>query len=198
MCRIRIRHCIGLQSLKLLEDLPIAKVIKDYLKHKFDNVWCQGLGWGGAHWELWFLPRLCKHCVSLCEGSLEERCAGCSCVTWKGHFVTPVVTVPVATLTKCCPQIYCLKTGKYLSHFSLSNHEWWLMQSCVLWNKLTQWKCDHIHRSGTGLSSVCQISVCICQGIWFVDTGLPVHLHVQPPWVNFLGVTFEMLIQTNS
>lgn len=38
LCRIKIRHCIGLQSLKFLEDLPIAKVMKDYLKHKFDNV----------------------------------------------------------------------------------------------------------------------------------------------------------------
>lgn len=41
LCRIKIRHCIGLQSLKFLEDLPIAKVMKDYLKHKFDNVWRQ-------------------------------------------------------------------------------------------------------------------------------------------------------------
>lgn len=39
LCRIKIRHCIGLQSLKFLEDLPIAKVMKDYLKHKFDSVW---------------------------------------------------------------------------------------------------------------------------------------------------------------
>ncbi|KAG8001655.1 Ankyrin repeat and SOCS box protein 7, partial [Nibea albiflora] len=38
LCRIKIRHCIGLQSLKFLEDLPIAKVMKDYLKHKFDSV----------------------------------------------------------------------------------------------------------------------------------------------------------------
>uniref|UniRef100_A0A3B1KFM6 Ankyrin repeat and SOCS box containing 7 n=1 Tax=Astyanax mexicanus TaxID=7994 RepID=A0A3B1KFM6_ASTMX len=38
LCRIKIRQCIGLQSLKFLEDLPIAKVMKDYLKHKFDNV----------------------------------------------------------------------------------------------------------------------------------------------------------------
>uniref|UniRef100_A0A8C8F2W2 SOCS box domain-containing protein n=3 Tax=Oncorhynchus TaxID=8016 RepID=A0A8C8F2W2_ONCTS len=38
MCRINIRHHIGLQSLTFLEDLPIAKVMKDYLKHKFDNV----------------------------------------------------------------------------------------------------------------------------------------------------------------
>lgn len=41
MCRINIRNRIGLQSLKFLEDLPIAKVMKDYLKHKFDNVWWQ-------------------------------------------------------------------------------------------------------------------------------------------------------------
>lgn len=39
LCRIKIRHCIGLQSLKFLEDLPLAKVMKDYLKHKFDSVW---------------------------------------------------------------------------------------------------------------------------------------------------------------
>lgn len=39
LCRIKIRHCIGLQSLKFLEDLPLAKVMKDYLKHKFDTVW---------------------------------------------------------------------------------------------------------------------------------------------------------------
>lgn len=39
LCRIKIRQCIGLQSLKFLEDLPIARVMKDYLKHKFDNVW---------------------------------------------------------------------------------------------------------------------------------------------------------------
>lgn len=39
LCRIKIRQCIGLQSLTFLEDLPIARVIKDYLKHKFDNVW---------------------------------------------------------------------------------------------------------------------------------------------------------------
>lgn len=38
LCRIKIRQCIGLQSLKFLEDLPIARVMKDYLKHKFDNV----------------------------------------------------------------------------------------------------------------------------------------------------------------
>ncbi|XP_038162768.1 ankyrin repeat and SOCS box protein 7 isoform X1 [Cyprinodon tularosa] len=38
LCRIKIRHCIGLQSLKFLEDLPIAKVMKDYLKHKFDSL----------------------------------------------------------------------------------------------------------------------------------------------------------------
>uniref|UniRef100_A0A8C1DZ47 Ankyrin repeat and SOCS box protein 7 n=1 Tax=Cyprinus carpio carpio TaxID=630221 RepID=A0A8C1DZ47_CYPCA len=38
LCRIKIRQCIGLQSLKFLEDLPIAKVMKDYLKHKFDSV----------------------------------------------------------------------------------------------------------------------------------------------------------------
>ncbi|XP_027500344.1 ankyrin repeat and SOCS box protein 7 [Corapipo altera] len=38
LCRIKIRQCIGLQNLKLLDDLPIAKVMKDYLKHKFDDI----------------------------------------------------------------------------------------------------------------------------------------------------------------
>ncbi|KAM3626084.1 uncharacterized protein V6R79_022278 [Siganus canaliculatus] len=38
LCRIRIRQCIGLQSLGFLEDLPVARVMKDYLKHKFDSV----------------------------------------------------------------------------------------------------------------------------------------------------------------
>jgi len=38
LCRVKIRHCIGLQSLTFLDELPIAKVMKDYLKHKFDNV----------------------------------------------------------------------------------------------------------------------------------------------------------------
>nr|KAF6409022.1 ankyrin repeat and SOCS box containing 7 [Rousettus aegyptiacus] len=38
LCRIKIRQCIGLQNLKLLDELPIAKVIKDYLKHKFDDI----------------------------------------------------------------------------------------------------------------------------------------------------------------
>ncbi|KAG9352280.1 hypothetical protein JZ751_020693 [Albula glossodonta] len=38
LCRIKIRQCIGLQNLKFLEELPIAKVMKDYLKHKFDSV----------------------------------------------------------------------------------------------------------------------------------------------------------------
>uniref|UniRef100_A0A3B3DB59 Ankyrin repeat and SOCS box containing 7 n=1 Tax=Oryzias melastigma TaxID=30732 RepID=A0A3B3DB59_ORYME len=37
LCRIEIRHRIGLQSLKSLEDLPIAKVMKDYLQHKFES-----------------------------------------------------------------------------------------------------------------------------------------------------------------
>lgn len=61
LCRIKIRHCIGLQSLKLLEDLPIAKVMKDYLKHKFDHVWPQRRdeeeheNWNCHRW------RLCKH-----------------------------------------------------------------------------------------------------------------------------------------
>uniref|UniRef100_A0A673UPS1 SOCS box domain-containing protein n=1 Tax=Suricata suricatta TaxID=37032 RepID=A0A673UPS1_SURSU len=31
LCRIKIRQCIGLQNLKLLDELPIAKVMKDYL-----------------------------------------------------------------------------------------------------------------------------------------------------------------------
>ncbi|XP_037103532.1 ankyrin repeat and SOCS box protein 7 isoform X2 [Syngnathus acus] len=35
VCRIKIRQCVGLQRLCLLEELPIAKVMKDYLKHKF-------------------------------------------------------------------------------------------------------------------------------------------------------------------
>lgn len=38
LCRIKIRQCIGLQNLKLLDELPIAKVMKDYLKHKFDDI----------------------------------------------------------------------------------------------------------------------------------------------------------------
>ncbi|KFQ38428.1 Ankyrin repeat and SOCS box protein 7 [Mesitornis unicolor] len=38
LCRIKIRHCIGLQNLKLLDELPIAKVMKDYVKHKFDDI----------------------------------------------------------------------------------------------------------------------------------------------------------------
>lgn len=39
LCRIKIRHCIGLQNLKLLDELPIARVMKDYLKHKYDDIW---------------------------------------------------------------------------------------------------------------------------------------------------------------
>ncbi|XP_061613414.1 ankyrin repeat and SOCS box protein 7 isoform X1 [Phyllopteryx taeniolatus] len=35
VCRIKIRRCIGLQRLRLLEELPVAKVMKDYLKHKY-------------------------------------------------------------------------------------------------------------------------------------------------------------------
>ncbi|XP_041031308.1 ankyrin repeat and SOCS box protein 7 isoform X3 [Carcharodon carcharias] len=38
LCRIRIRQCIGLQNLKGLDELPLAKVMKDYLKHKFDDI----------------------------------------------------------------------------------------------------------------------------------------------------------------
>ncbi|XP_069841399.1 ankyrin repeat and SOCS box protein 7 [Dendropsophus ebraccatus] len=38
LCRIKIRYCIGLQNLKLLDELPIARVMKDYLKHKFDDI----------------------------------------------------------------------------------------------------------------------------------------------------------------
>ncbi|XP_077448562.1 ankyrin repeat and SOCS box protein 7 [Stigmatopora argus] len=35
VCRMKIRRCVGLQRLRLLEELPVAKVMKDYLKHKF-------------------------------------------------------------------------------------------------------------------------------------------------------------------
>ncbi|XP_069768044.1 ankyrin repeat and SOCS box protein 7 isoform X3 [Narcine bancroftii] len=38
LCRIKIRQCIGLQNLKGLEALPLAKVMKDYVKHKFDDI----------------------------------------------------------------------------------------------------------------------------------------------------------------
>lgn len=37
-CRIKIRHCVGLQSLRSLEELPMARVMIDYLKHKFDHL----------------------------------------------------------------------------------------------------------------------------------------------------------------
>ncbi|XP_061819724.1 ankyrin repeat and SOCS box protein 7 [Nerophis lumbriciformis] len=39
LCRIKIRQCIGLQSLNMrVEKLPIATVMKDYLRHKVNRI----------------------------------------------------------------------------------------------------------------------------------------------------------------
>ena len=68
LCRVKIRHCIGLQSLKFLDELPIAKVMKDYLKHKFDNVWPQPPQPRGV--RLWTLSVLIKTMQSRRGGAL--------------------------------------------------------------------------------------------------------------------------------
>lgn len=66
LCRIKIRHCIGLQSLKLLEDLPIAKVMKDYLKHKFDSMW------RNKQWRGW-VKALCYQTMQSLSGRKVHR-----------------------------------------------------------------------------------------------------------------------------
>lgn len=99
MCRINIRNRIGLQSLKFLEDLPIAKVMKDYLKHKFDNVWWQEFFFfyiphppepGRQRTSFSPFIRLCKHCATF--RCLKPGGGGGPgfCTTSRGHFVTSV------------------------------------------------------------------------------------------------------------
>lgn len=62
LCRIKIRQCIGLQNLKLLDELPIAKVMKDYLKHKFDDIWYP---WRKELWASLVLFQILKRLVAL-------------------------------------------------------------------------------------------------------------------------------------